>query len=90
MGARCSLAWPGGRNAPGPVEFEDRDRDVEVLPESIDQSSLLPRVVIRASQRHEDVIGPEGADRVVERRERALIADLGLGVGSGGDGSDVG
>ena len=45
--------------------------------------------MIGASQRNEDVIRPEYADRILERRERRVVADLGLCLGSRRERLDV-
>jgi hypothetical protein len=62
---------------------------MEVAPEGVDQASLLPRIVIGASQRDQDVIRTERADRVVESGERRLIAELCVGLGVWGEGLEV-
>ena len=42
----------------------------------VDQALLLPGRVIRAAQCDEDVIGPEHANRILERGQRCLVPDL--------------
>ena len=67
----------GGRDVAGTVDLEDRDRNVEATPDVVDEMPLLPRVVVGAAERDQDVIGLELADGVVERRQRRLVADPG-------------
>ena len=62
---------------------------MKVTPERVDQASLLPSIVIGASQRDQDVVWTEGADGVIEGCERCLIAELCVGLGVRGEGFDV-
>ena len=62
---------------------------MKVTPERVDQASLLPRIVIGASQRDQNVVWTERADSILERGERRLVAYLCLGLGVGGEGVEV-
>ena len=57
--------------------------------EGVDQALFLPGVVVGVSQRDEDVIRLERADRVLERGERRFIAELRVGSGVRGEGFDL-
>jgi hypothetical protein len=62
---------------------------MKVTPERVDQPSLLPRIMIGASQRDQDVVRTERADCILERGERRLVASLCLGLGVRGEGFEV-
>jgi hypothetical protein len=65
-----------GRHLAGVIELEDRDRDVEVPANAVDQASLLPRAVVLAAQADQDVVGAELPNGVRECGHRRLVSDL--------------
>jgi hypothetical protein len=67
------------RNMTGPVDLEDRHRDVKPFPYSIYEVTLLPPVVVCAAQSDQDVVRPESAHSVVEGPDRRVIAHSSLG-----------
>ena len=71
------------------IHLEDRDWNMERFENGMDQAPLLPRTVIGASQGDENVVSREPTDRVLECRERGLVADLGRNLGFRGEGFDV-
>jgi hypothetical protein len=100
MALAAGLAWPatrdwasalrlGGRDAPALIDLEDRHRDVESPTERVEQASLLPGVVVAASQSDEDVIRLEGPDRVLECRERRVVGNLSSSLRVRGERFDV-
>jgi hypothetical protein len=61
-----------GRNA---VDLEDREGEVEALADAVGEAPLLPRAVVRRSERRQDVVWSETADGVREGAQRGLVAD---------------
>ena len=48
------------------IDVEDRNWNMERFENRVDQAPLLPGGVVGAAQRNQNVIGPEGTNRVFE------------------------
>ena len=65
---RETLQRRGRGDMSGPVDFEDRERDSKILPDTVDQVTLLPCLVVGSAQCDQDVIRSELLDSVREGR----------------------
>ena len=63
---RETLQSRGRGDMSGPVDFEDRERDSKILPDTVDQVTLLPGLVVGSAQCDQDVIRSELLDSVRE------------------------
>jgi hypothetical protein len=62
----------------GPVDLEDCHRNMKPLPDSIYEVTLLPTVMVCATQSDQDVVRRESPHSVLEGQNRRVIAHASL------------